>query len=511
MLSLRRIKNFLSGTRFDASTPPPYLLHIRSSKWFILTTICTAVFTDIFLYGIIVPVIPFALSSRAGVPEADVQRWVSVLLAVYGAALLVGSPLSGWYADRSSSRRLPLLFGLLALAGSTVMLCLVRTVGLLVVARLLQGLAAAIVYTVGTALLVDTVGQEQIGQTLGYVSLSISMGILVAPLLGGVVYDRAGYYAVYYMAFGLIVLDIFLRLALIEKKIAAQWDVDGPAESDAISGLGDTNAEDEKKAEADSDQSPDPAAGRQSSGPTVSSDFKPRIPPVVTLLGSRRLLTALWGCIVQGSLMTAFDSVIPLFVQRIFHWNSVGAGLVFLAVMLPGFVAPAVGWVSDRYGPRWLCVGGFIFAIPFWVLLRFVDHDSIGQKVLFCALLALIGVSLAFVLTPLMADITYVVEAKEKERPGRYGKTGAYAQAYGLFIAAFAAGTLIGPIWSGLVEDAAGWGTMAWSLGLFSLAGAIPCLLWTGGYIGDRNAKTAEERAVGKSTLAHTEKEGDNV
>lgn len=107
----------------DATSSPPYLLSVRSSKTFILVTICIAVFTDVFLYGIIVPVIPFTLASRASVPQSSVQSYVSILLAVYGAALLVASPLAGWYADKSSSRRLPLLIGLLALAGATIMLC----------------------------------------------------------------------------------------------------------------------------------------------------------------------------------------------------------------------------------------------------------------------------------------------------------------------------------------------------------------------------------------------------
>jgi hypothetical protein len=70
---MRRLKNFLNGERVDSTSAPPYLLKVRSSKWFILSTICVAVFTDIFLYGIIVPVLPFALSLRAGVPESSVQ------------------------------------------------------------------------------------------------------------------------------------------------------------------------------------------------------------------------------------------------------------------------------------------------------------------------------------------------------------------------------------------------------------------------------------------------------
>lgn len=189
---MNRIQNFLSGERLDGKSPPPYL-KFRSSTAFILMTICLAVFTDIFLYGIVVPVLPFSITERAGVAEQDAQRWISVLLAVYGAALLVASPLTGWLADKSSSRRLPLLAGLVCLAGSTIMLCLARSIALLVLGRLLQGLSAAVVWTVGTALLVDTVGQAEIGQTLGYVSLSVSIGYLLAPLMGGLVYERVGY------------------------------------------------------------------------------------------------------------------------------------------------------------------------------------------------------------------------------------------------------------------------------------------------------------------------------
>ncbi|KAK2625777.1 hypothetical protein QTJ16_005089 [Diplocarpon rosae] len=522
---MERVKSFFSGARVDRTSPPPYLLTVRSSKTFILVTICIAVFTDIFLYGIIVPVIPFALSSRANVPQSSVQSYVSILLAVYGAALLIASPFAGWYADCSSSRRLPLLIGLLALAGATVMLCLARTVELLVIGRILQGFSAAIVWTVGQALLVDTVGQKDIGQTLGYVSISMSVGILLAPLLGGIVYERAGYYPVFYMAFALITVDILLRLVLVEKKVATQWLSHEAAGSEDAErrekpsrdsdkatfgpeqGVPSTNAVGGTRAEVSSPGIVRRKTSRnfnRKTGTQLAAGSHPQLskwPPVLTLLKSRRLLTALWGCIVQGSQMTAFDAVIPIYVQRTFNWTSTGAGLIFLAIMIPGFAAPLVGWASDKYGPRWLTVSGFMLAIPFWVLLRLVTNDSLGQKVLLCALLFLIGITLCLVNPPLMAEITYVVEAKEREVPGRFGPTGAYAQAYGLFVTAFAAGTLIGPLWSGNVEESAGWGTMAWSMGLFGVSAAIPCSIWTGGLISEKNAKSGEERAIGKGAL----------
>ncbi|OXV05998.1 hypothetical protein Egran_06235 [Elaphomyces granulatus] len=52
-----------------------------------------------------------------------------------------------------------------------------------------------------------------------------------------------------------------------------------------------------------------------------------------------------------------------------------------------------------------------------------------------------------------MAEITYVIDAKEKKQPGKFGKGGAYAQAYGLYFSSFAGGAVIGPIWAGFMEQ----------------------------------------------------------
>ena len=53
--------------------------------------------------------------------------------------------------------------------------------------------------------------------------MSLSIGTLAGPLLGGVLYQHGGYYSVFGLAFGLIGIDILLRLVLIEKKHAARW------------------------------------------------------------------------------------------------------------------------------------------------------------------------------------------------------------------------------------------------------------------------------------------------
>jgi MFS family permease len=131
-----------------------------------------------------------------------------------------------------------------------------------------------------------------------------------------------------------------------------------------------------------------------------------------------------------------------------------------------------------------------VLALPFYVLLRLVTHDAIQQIVLLCALLVLIGVAIALIVPPVMAEFIYIVDKKERQQPGLFGSAGAYAQAYGIFITAWAAGYLVGPVWAGFVETKAGWSTMTWSLGAFSAVSAIPILAYTGGFITRRKTET---------------------
>jgi MFS family permease len=157
--------------------------------------------------------------------------------------------------------------------------------------------------------------------------------------------------------------------------------------------------------------------------------------------------------------------------------------LIFLALTLPSFLGPFVGFLTDKVGPRWVSTFGFLLLVPVEVCLRFVDQNNIGHKVLLCALLFTIGLGEALIITPVMSDISHVVFKKEKQNPEIFGKKGAYAQAYGLFNLSFALGALVGPLWGGFVREAAGWSTLTWSLGLLSGVSAIPTAIWCGGAI----------------------------
>ncbi|CRG82978.1 putative MFS-type transporter C18,02 [Talaromyces islandicus] len=458
----------------------PWGLKYRSSNWFIVLTVAIAVFTDIFLYGVIVPIIPFALQERANVSGDRVQYWISVLLAVYGVGLVVFSPICGWFSDRISARRWPLLLGLIALLGATVMLNLATSIPVFIVGRLLQGISAAVVWVVGLALLADTVPKKSLGQYIGYVSLGMTLGFMLGPLLGGVLFKKAGYNGVWALCYGFIGLDFVLRIVLVEKKVAKRWDIASGSEPQ-----GDVQAERrlEASAEETGEETGETTEIRDEATPTQTRVQKltSRLPPVITLLASRRLLAALFASIVQASLVASFDSVLPLFVNETFGWESLQSGILYLTIVIPTLASPLIGFLTDKYGGRLFAFAGFLLSCPLFVLLRLVDHNSTSQKVLLGALLVLIGLAMTLVFPPIMAEITHVVIAKEKSSKGQLGKGGAYAQAYALFNVAFALGTLVGPIWGGLIKQRYGWNTMAWTLGLLSGVTALPCLMWVDG------------------------------
>lgn len=92
---------------------------------------------------------------------------------------------------------------------------------------------------------------------------------------------------------------------------------------------------------------------------------------------------------------------------------------------------------------------------------------------------------------PLMAEITYVVEAKEKKAPRIFSKGGAYTQIYGLYFSSFTGGAVIGPIWAGFIVQRVGWDTMTWSLGLLSGLTAAPILIYIGRFNNEEESQSS--------------------
>ncbi|PYI11535.1 MFS transporter [Aspergillus sclerotiicarbonarius CBS 121057] len=472
---------------------PPIFLEWRSSNGFVMFVVAFAVFTDVLLYGLIVPVAPTALHQRVGLSVDEEQSWTSILLALYGAALLATSPIAGYIADRFESRWWPLIVGLLALGAATALLCVGTHLGLWIAGRLFQGASAAVVWTVGAALLVDTVGKEGLGQAMGYLGMGMTIGIMGGPLIGGVVYARGGYYAVFALAFALVGVDIVLRLIMIEKKHAAKWIKQEKQENPHISPSetiekhsGSEDVTESSSFHAAKNDSQDRVSIRQPS-PDLSDNAtspKPRS-AVWTLLASDRMVVTIWAYFILSVLLSSFDSVLPLFVEDTFGWGQTGQGLIFIPLSIPHISDPLFGMINDKYPNtrRYMAAGALFTTVPLLVLLRLVTHNSMGQKVLLCALLALVGFCIASLMPPLLVEASYIVGEKEAQNPNIFGKGGAMALSYGILNAAFAAGTIVGPFFAGYIRQSAGWQTMTWALALLTGVSGVPILLLLGGFL----------------------------
>lgn len=151
----------------------PWGLQWRSRSLFIVTTIALGLFTDLFLYGLPVPLLPYILKDRLKLPARKIQSCSSSLLAAHAISSVVFCPFAGLLSDKCSGRKMPYLAGVLILLLATIMLFLGGNMATLVIARVLQGGSGALVWTVGQAILVDTVGAKNVGKATGTVSTRI--------------------------------------------------------------------------------------------------------------------------------------------------------------------------------------------------------------------------------------------------------------------------------------------------------------------------------------------------
>ena len=238
---------------------------------------------------------------------------------------------------------------------------------------------------------------------MGYVLTSVNAGILVAPLVGGSLYNKLGYVSLFVVMVGLIAVDICMRLIMVEKQNAVKWmdpafhnhSLDSPQKSHDH-GTQERNLPRSLTEHREKNSRPDIETSLMFSDLEEQSFLiRPttHAPPLITLLKSPRILAALYGKWVEATIVIGFDSALPVFVNQTFGWDSRGAGTIFLTIAIPSLSAPFIGMLSDKYGARWVSAIGFMICTPATALLLLVADNTIKQIVLFCALLTIDGMS----------------------------------------------------------------------------------------------------------------------
>ena len=385
------------------------------------------------MYGLIVPILPFILQDRVNVRSSQIQSYTSALLAAYAGASVITSPPVGVIADKLSARQLPFLLGLVALLAATLMLHLGQTIVVLIVARVLQGVSAAVVWTIGLALLLDTVGADKLGVAVGSIFGFISIGELAAPVLGGILYSKAGYGAVFSIAYALLSIDFIMRFLIIEKKTARRYKAD--LEDENTSPDSTAEQDEEQQDEEANEEDPLIGNGKQESEFKITSDPPNwvRKLPILYCLSNPRLIVAQLVAFMQATLLSTFDATIPTEAKSLFGFDSLKAGLLFTPLVIPYLIGgPIAGKLVDKYGPKPAAVLGFAWEVPALILLRVPQSGGAMQIVVFCIVVALNGVGLAAIGSPSIVEASYVCEGYFKNNKDFFGGQGPYAQLYAI-------------------------------------------------------------------------------
>ncbi|KAF1347796.1 major facilitator superfamily domain-containing protein [Delphinella strobiligena] len=458
--TLKKLTSTLQLSR-DYSVVPAGL-RWRSNTFFIISTVGVGLFTDLFLYGLVVPILPFMLEERVDLPKDQVQSAVAGLLASYAGASVVFSPIAGILADKTSTRQGPFLLGLTALLLATILLFSGSSLHVLIIARVLQGISAAVVWTIGLALCLET------DQIFSFTSV----GNLAAPLLGGVLYEKAGYVGVFGIGFAVLALDFIMRVLVIEKKVARRYHAEDPSQvNDLETTPGNRNSDEEEGNHDSSNDEESPLLGKKENRDRykLSKDqhWICRKVPILPCLKDPGLLTALLVAFIQAVILGSLDATIPNVAQELFDFGPLKSGVLFLPLgALDLFLGPIAGWAVDRYGTKPAAVGGYAYLTPVLILLRLPHAGGTKQVVLYA---------------PSIVEAGSIVQNYFEANPDFFGEEGPYAQLYGLNSMVFSAGLTVGPELAGELKQSIGYGNANLVLGIVCAITSVLCFFYIGG------------------------------
>ncbi len=290
-----------------------------SAKHAALVVVGLAFFTDTVVYAMLPPLLP-EYARQHGLS----QTHLGLLFGSYAAALLLAAlPLGSW-ADRRG-RRGPFLGGLLGFGAATVLFAFAGTFPLLLLARVLQGVAAAATWVAGLSMLADHFPADQRGKAMSTVFACANLGLLSGPSFAGWMVRLWSIRTAFLFAAGLAVLDALVRLTLLP---------------------------------------PDPPPTPSRSG-------------YIGLLkdGAVRIFA---GAMVMGAALGAvLEAVLPLHLSRDLHMDAVAIGLAFTTAALAStFVSPFVGHWTDRRGAVRPLRLGLIMGAALMALAPFVPSRA---------------------------------------------------------------------------------------------------------------------------------------
>ncbi|HSI61412.1 MAG TPA: MFS transporter, partial [Ideonella sp.] len=150
-------------------------------KRYLPWVVATALFMEQLDSTIVNTAIPAMAASLQVTPLS-----LKAVVTSYILSLAVGIPVSGWMADRFGTRRV-FMAAVAVFTLSSVLCGLALNAPMLVAARILQGLGAAMMTPVGRLAIVRTFSKGELLAAMNFVIIPALIGPLLGPTVGGLI------------------------------------------------------------------------------------------------------------------------------------------------------------------------------------------------------------------------------------------------------------------------------------------------------------------------------------
>lgn len=192
----------------------------------------------------------------------------------------------------------------------------------------------------------ENIGTEHMGKITGFSATLTSAGTVAGPVLAGLLFAAGGYWVAWAGAASFLVIDIIMRLLMVEK---AQGQKGDDNERDPLIN-GDSNPSEDK----------------------VARGWR----FYALLFRQPRFSAGILCYFVFALVIACFETTLSVHVRNAFGWGVLPVGLLLAAIQGPGaLLAPPVGWLKDRVGSRNPTVVGFLCLAPFVILMGFPGDD----------------------------------------------------------------------------------------------------------------------------------------
>lgn len=396
------------------------------------------------------------LRADFGADLASVQ-WV---LNGYVLALASLTLIGGALADVHGKARM-LVLGCILFGLASAACALAPTAGSLIAARVVQGVAAAIVAPASLALIGATYPRAERNRAIGVWAAASALTTAGGPVLGGWLTETFGWPSVFWInpPLALMAVAILLAFAPEDRREPRRFDVAGAAIlaaalgalAWALSQIGPTDPRAATGSPSQSDAAIVVAAGLGIVGLILYGLWErrsdhPMTPP--RLVENRAFVGLnLATLLVYGGLSIMFF-LLPFDLVDRRALSSTDAGLAFLPFTLGvGLLSRVFGDLADKMGARPMLIAGPVGAALAYIWMAFGQDASLMVGVI--GPMALLGLSFAVLVAPLTATVmSSVGTADEGLASGINNAASRIAQLVGVAIAAgvasFASGYAVG-------------------------------------------------------------------